>query len=52
MNIFVLSSVVPDVKTTDIWKGVLPFVLADVLRMFVLIAFPVLTLWLPRALNL
>jgi C4-dicarboxylate transporter DctM subunit len=52
MNIFVLSSVVPDVRTTDIWRGVLPFVVADVLRMFVLIAFPMLTLWLPRLLNL
>jgi len=52
MNIFVLSSVVPDVRTTDIWRGVLPFVAADVLRMFVLIAFPMLTLWLPRLLNL
>ncbi len=52
MNIFVLSSVVPDVKTTDIWRGVLPFVLADVLRMLVLIAFPVLTLWLPQLLKL
>ena len=52
MNIFVLSSVVPDVKTTEIWRGVLPFVAADVARMFVLIAFPILTLWLPRALKL
>ena len=52
MNIFVLSSVVPDVRTSDIWRGVLPFVVADVLRMLVLIAFPMLTLWLPRLLNL
>jgi len=52
LNIFVLSSVVPDVKTTDIWRGVMPFVAADVLRMFVLIAFPALTLWLPQALGL
>lgn len=52
LNIFVLSSVVPDVRTTDIWRGVMPFVAADVLRMFVLIAFPVLTLWLPQALGL
>ncbi len=52
MNIFVLSSVVPDVRTTDIWRGVLPFVGADVLRMLVLIAFPALTLWLPQTLGL
>jgi len=52
MNIFVLSSVVPDVRTTDIWRGVMPFVGADVLRMLVLIAFPALTLWLPQTLGL
>jgi C4-dicarboxylate transporter DctM subunit len=52
MNIFVLSSVLPDVRTTDIWRGVLPFVAADLLRMGVLIAFPVLTLWLPKTLGL
>ena len=52
MNIFVLSSVVPDVRTTEIWRGVLPFVAADVARMFVLIAFPMLTLWLPQVLKL
>ena len=52
MNIFVLSSVVPDVRTTDIWRGVLPFVGADVLLMLVLIAFPALTLWLPQTLGL
>jgi tripartite ATP-independent transporter DctM subunit len=52
MNIFVLSSVVPSIPTTAIWRGVLPFVGADVLRMAVLIAFPALSLWLPQWLNL
>ncbi|MEZ5740842.1 MAG: TRAP transporter large permease [Burkholderiaceae bacterium] len=52
MNIFVLSSVLPHVKTEVIWRGVLPFVAADVLRMAVLIAFPALSLYLPRLLNL
>jgi C4-dicarboxylate transporter DctM subunit len=52
MNIFVLSSVLPDVKTSTIWRGVMPFVAADVLRMGVLIAFPALSLYLPRLLQL
>ncbi len=52
MNIFVLSSVLPDVKTSTIWRGVLPFVAADILRMGVLIAFPALSLYLPRLLQL
>jgi C4-dicarboxylate transporter DctM subunit len=52
MNIFVLSSVMPQLPTAAIWRGVLPFVGADILRMATLIAFPALSLWLPRWLNL
>jgi tripartite ATP-independent transporter DctM subunit len=52
MNIFVLSSVVPTIPTAAIWRGVMPFVAADIARMAVLIAFPTLSLFLPRWLNL
>ncbi|MCW5632137.1 MAG: TRAP transporter large permease [Rubrivivax sp.] len=52
MNIFVLSSMMPTLPTREIWRGVTPFILADVLRMFVLIAFPALSLFLPRWLGL
>jgi C4-dicarboxylate transporter DctM subunit len=52
MNIFVLRSVLPDVPTGAIWRGVLPFLAADVFRLAVLIAFPAITLWLPRTLGL
>jgi TRAP-type C4-dicarboxylate transport system permease large subunit len=52
MNIFVLSSVMPDVPTTTIWRGVLPFIGADMLRMAVLIAFPAISLALPQWLGL
>jgi tripartite ATP-independent transporter DctM subunit len=52
MNIFVLRSVLPDVPTGTIWRGVMPFLIADVFRLAVLIAFPVITLWLPRTLGL
>jgi tripartite ATP-independent transporter DctM subunit len=52
MNIFVLRSVLPDVPTGTIWRGVMPFLVADVFRLAVLIAFPAITLWLPRALGL
>ncbi|MEZ5727093.1 MAG: TRAP transporter large permease [Burkholderiaceae bacterium] len=52
MNIFVLSSVLPEVPTPVIWKGVMPFVAADIVRMAVLVAFPTLTLYLPRLFNL
>ena len=52
MNVFVLRSVLPDVQTSQIWKGVMPFLYADILRLAVLIAFPVITLWLPKTLGL
>ncbi len=52
MNIFVLRSVLPDVETGMIWRGVMPFILADVARLALLIAFPIVSLWLPRTLGL
>ncbi len=52
MNVFVLRSVLPDVPTAQIWRGVMPFLYADILRLSVLIAFPVITLWLPKFLGL
>ncbi|MDP3084373.1 MAG: TRAP transporter large permease [Rubrivivax sp.] len=52
MNIFVLSSVLPDIETSTIWRGVMPFIAADVLRMGVLIAFPAISLYLPQLFNL
>ncbi len=47
MNIFVIKSVVEDVKISTIFRGVLPFIVTDILRLILLIAFPVLALWLP-----
>jgi len=47
MNVFVIKSVVKDVSFTTIFKGVLPFVATDLLRLLILITFPVIALWLP-----
>jgi C4-dicarboxylate transporter, DctM subunit len=47
MNVFVIKSVVHDVSFTTIFKGVLPFVATDILRLVILISFPVIALWLP-----
>jgi C4-dicarboxylate transporter DctM subunit len=52
MNVFVLRSVLPEVPTNTMWRGVMPFVAADIVRIGVLIAFPLITLWLPRTLGL
>src|SRR5262245_12452729 len=47
MNIFVIKSVVEDAKISTIFYGVLPFIVTDILRLVLLIAFPILALWLP-----
>jgi C4-dicarboxylate transporter, DctM subunit len=47
MNVFVIKSVVPDASFSTIFRGVAPFVFTDVLRLAVLVAFPVIALWLP-----
>jgi len=47
MNVFVIKSVVKDVSFTTIFKGVLPFIATDIVRLVILIAFPVIALWLP-----
>lgn len=47
MNVFVIKSVVQEVSFTTIFKGVIPFVVTDIIRLIILIAFPVIALWLP-----
>jgi hypothetical protein len=47
MNIFVIKSVIDDVKISTIFYGVFPFILTDILRLILLVAFPIIALWLP-----
>jgi C4-dicarboxylate transporter, DctM subunit len=47
MNVFVIKSVVPEVSFSTIFRGVSPFVFTDVLRLAILVAFPIIALWLP-----
>ena len=51
MNVFVIKSVVKDVSFTTIFKGVLPFIVTDIVRLVILIAFPIIALWLPTRMN-
>jgi tripartite ATP-independent transporter DctM subunit len=46
MNVFVIKTVAPDVPIADIFKGVFPFVLSDLVRLALLILFPSLALGL------
>jgi tripartite ATP-independent transporter DctM subunit len=47
MNVFVIKSVVHDVSFSTIFRGVIPFICTDICRLVILIAFPILALWLP-----
>lgn len=47
MNVFVIKSVIKDVKLSTVFYGVMPFVLTDIIRLAILILFPILATWLP-----
>ncbi|MFL5090043.1 MAG: TRAP transporter large permease [Xanthobacteraceae bacterium] len=47
MNIFVIKSVIEDMKISTIFYGVLPFIVTDLIRLVILITFPILATWLP-----
>jgi TRAP-type C4-dicarboxylate transport system permease large subunit len=47
MNVFVIKSVIQDVKFSTIFYGVLPFIATDLVRLVILIAFPILATYLP-----
>ena len=47
MNVFVIKTVVKDVGFSTIFFGVMPFVMTDIMRLAILIAFPALAIWLP-----
>jgi TRAP-type C4-dicarboxylate transport system permease large subunit len=46
LNVFVVSGLAKDVPITRTYRGVLPFLGMDLLRLAVLVAFPSLSLWL------
>jgi len=45
---FVKGAAPPEVKTWDIYRGVIPFVLLQAVGLFICIVFPEIILWLPR----
>jgi tripartite ATP-independent transporter DctM subunit len=47
MNMFVLRTLLPDVSTATVFSGVMPFMVADIVRLAILVAVPWLALWLP-----
>jgi len=47
LNLFVIKSVVSDLPMGKIYRGIIPFVLADLVRILLIIAFPAIALFLP-----
>ena len=47
MNLFVLSTLLPEVPTRTVFRGVLPFVAVDCLRLAILVAVPSISTFLP-----
>ena len=47
MNLFVLSTLLPQVPTRTVFRGVTPFVVVDIIRLAILVAFPAISLYLP-----
>ena len=48
LNLFVLRSVAPEVPLGTVYRGILPFIAADAVRLAIIIAVPGLVLYLPR----
>lgn len=48
LNVYVVNSLARDVPMAETYRGVLPFLASDAVRIALLIAFPALSLWLVR----
>jgi tripartite ATP-independent transporter DctM subunit len=48
---FILRSIARDISLMQIYKGTLPMLAADIIRLILLVAFPALSLWLPSTMR-
>ncbi len=51
LNVFVISSIAREVPIARTYRGVLPYLATDVLRLALLVLFPAISLWLVRTLT-
>lgn len=51
MNLFIIKSVKSDISLGTVIRGVIPFIIADLFKIVILVAFPALALWLPSTMN-
>jgi len=51
MNVFVIKGIARDVPLETIFRGVMPFIVAQIVLILILIAFPEIALWLPSTMS-
>jgi tripartite ATP-independent transporter DctM subunit len=51
LNVFVISSIARSVPIASTYRGVLPFICMDIVRLGLVVTFPTLALWLVRLLD-
>ncbi|MGQ0651557.1 MAG: TRAP transporter large permease [Betaproteobacteria bacterium] len=52
LTVFVIQAQNPDIPAARIYRGTLPYFVADLILVALLVAFPALALWLPAALKM
>ncbi|MCZ7565474.1 MAG: TRAP transporter large permease subunit [Burkholderiales bacterium] len=50
LNVYVLRTLLPEIPLATMFRGVAPFIAADLVRLSILIAVPPISLWLPKQL--
>jgi C4-dicarboxylate transporter DctM subunit len=50
LNVFVINGIAKDIPLSETYKGIMPFLITDFIRTALLLAFPLLTLWLVNVL--
>ena len=51
LNVFVIKSMLPDVPLAAIFRGIVPFFIADIARLMLVVFIPGLAIWLPSLLR-
>ncbi len=50
LNLFIINKLAKDIPMSQTYKGVLPFVFSDIIRVIILVSFPAITLFVVRLL--
>ncbi|MBW2339417.1 MAG: TRAP transporter large permease [Deltaproteobacteria bacterium] len=51
LNVYVIKGILPEVEIGTIFRGVIPFLIMDILTLMILFIFPQITLWLPSTMH-